>query len=182
MRFATTLLSCLLRSGLRHGLHALLQLRQGQRQAGARAAAARATRRSPTLTVFSLRTLLVASSSVRRWTGWARARWWTPPSAPGCVDRPRTEDACTRGASRTLFCFRISLIHRPQVKRFVLVSSLLTNAPAIGQAENPNYKARTTTRSRLPSFPRHLTLHPLLFAPTTVPECAGRHPGREAVR
>ena len=26
------------------------------------------------------------------------------------------------------------------VKRFVLVTSLLTNAPAVGQSENPNYK------------------------------------------
>lgn len=28
------------------------------------------------------------------------------------------------------------------VKRFVLVTSLLTNAPALGQKENPNYKVR----------------------------------------
>jgi uncharacterized protein YbjT (DUF2867 family) len=33
------------------------------------------------------------------------------------------------------------------VKRFVLVSSLLTNAPAIGQAENPNYKASAPRRA-----------------------------------
>jgi hypothetical protein len=36
---------------------------------------------------------------------------------------------------------------RAGVKRFVLVTSLLTNAPAVGQAENPNYKARHVHRT-----------------------------------
>ena len=48
------------------------------------------------------------------------------------------------------------------VKRFVLVTSLLTNAPALGQSENPNYKVREVCRL---SFAR-------LFCPASAGACS----------
>ena len=67
------------------------------------------------------------------------------PSFNLLVDNPRRVDG---EGTRAL----IDAATRKGVKRFILITSLLTNAAAVGQAENPNYKCALRRRARLESL------------------------------